>query len=131
MTDPDDLALLAAMIAHDAQNVLAAMTLAADALIAHADERAAHAQVLAEGCRRISAMLRRLRAPRGGGEPEVLDVDHAIVAIAPTLRALLGDRARLGLRLDGALPSIAIDAAELDSVVGRGTRVRIWLPTAS
>ena len=114
LEDVQSVGLVAAMVAHDARNVIMSMHFAADALLALEDPTTGHlAQVVVDGCRRITAMLRRLAKPRAAG-PQRLDVNTLIHDLAPTLLGLIGDRARLVTRLESPLPLVWMDPGELE-----------------
>jgi signal transduction histidine kinase len=114
LEDAHPVGLIAAMVAHDARNVILSMQFTADALLALEDPTTTHfAHVLIDGCRRITAMLRRLAKPRAGG-PQRLDVNTVVNDLAPTLLGVLGDQARLVTRLESPLPPIWVDPGDLE-----------------
>jgi signal transduction histidine kinase len=116
--DAEPVRLVAAMVAHDARNALVPMQFAADALLGlPAPPSMQLARVIADGCQRLGAMLRRISSLRHGTGPEHVDVDSLISDLTPTLRALAGEQAQLATRLESPLPTVWIDPAELERAI--------------
>jgi nitrogen-specific signal transduction histidine kinase len=106
-------ALVAAMAAHDANNVLVSIQAAADALITHEDDTVvSFARILLAGCRRIAATLRRVTKVQRGTVARI-DVNATVHELWPTLTTL-ADRARLFTRLESPLPPVWMDSSALE-----------------
>jgi signal transduction histidine kinase len=111
--------LVAAIVAHDAHNVLVSMIAEADAVLeSTADPVVAQSvRVLSDGCWRIAAMLRRLITVGQRGQPTQVDANRLIAELAPTLHALVRGRVQLTTHLESPIPSVLIDAADLERAV--------------
>jgi signal transduction histidine kinase len=112
--DAATVGLVAAIVAHDARNMLVAMLVAADVLRARGDADAESVEILADGCWRMAAMLRRLTSLGQRGQPRDVDVNAVIAELSPTLHALVRDRVQLTMQLDSSLPHVSIDPADLE-----------------
>ena len=107
-------ALVAAMAAHDANNVLVSIQAAADALVTHEDDTVvSFARILLTGCRRIAATLRRVTKVQHGTVGRV-DVNAVVHELWPLLSALVGGRTRLITRLESPLPPVWMDSSALE-----------------
>jgi signal transduction histidine kinase len=110
-----DGAELASVVAHDANNVLAPMVLAVEQLRAldlpHVTE---HIDLIAEGCRRLSSMLRLLLPATGTAGPQRIDVNTVVRDLAGMLQTLAGPGTSLCLRLHEPLESVIADRLELE-----------------
>ncbi|HEX5058322.1 MAG TPA: HAMP domain-containing sensor histidine kinase [Kofleriaceae bacterium] len=116
--DAESLGLLALMVAHDARNALVPMVVAADALSDLEHARTVElAQVLVDGCRHLTSILRRITTVEQNRRPEVVDVNSMIRNYSATLSAMLAPRVSLVTSLDAAVPTVAIDVADLERML--------------
>lgn len=113
LEDDEPAGVVAAIVAHDARNALIPMLLAADDLLEHPDETVVQqARILADGCRSVTPILRRI-AMLQPSEPRLIDVNTLVQGILSTLAALAGDRAQLSTRLESPLPAVWMDPSAL------------------
>jgi signal transduction histidine kinase len=118
LENAEPVGLVAAMVAHDARNAMVPMQFAADALLGlDASPSAQLARVIADGCQRVGAMLRRISALHHGAGPQHVDANVLIADLTSTLRALAGDEMPLTTRLESPLPAVWIDPAELERAI--------------
>jgi two-component system cell cycle sensor histidine kinase/response regulator CckA len=116
--DAESARLLSSMIAHDANNVLSAMVVAADELLELGRAQVADlAQEILDGCHRLAAMLRRILAVQRPAGPQKVNVNALLANLAPTLRTLVGRDVVLTTRLESPLPQVRIDPMDLERVV--------------
>lgn len=113
---------LAAGLAHDVNNLLTVIVTNAAVLqegSSPSDAAALVAEVGDAGKRaaRLTGRLLALgrRKPASGGEPA--EVDEAVDAIAPLLRALVRDNVDLSLRLGAHGASVSVDRSEIEQIV--------------
>jgi signal transduction histidine kinase len=114
LADQQAIGLVASIVAHDARNLLQPMHLVAEELLTDDEPATAQAaEILSDGCRRIGGLLRRISHSLTT-RPQRVDVNALVQDVAPTLQALLSERARLITRLETPLPTVWIDASELE-----------------
>jgi signal transduction histidine kinase len=107
-------ALVAAMAAHDANNVLFAIQAGADELVTHEDDAvAAFARILLAGCRRIAATMRWVIKMQHGTVGRI-DVNLIVRELLPSLTALVGGRARLFTRLESPMHLVWMDSSAIE-----------------
>jgi signal transduction histidine kinase len=110
--------LRASVFAHDANNVLAPMVLAAEQLLALDQPRVTEqASLIAEGCQRLSAMLRLLLPAARVEGPQPIDVNAVVRDLARTLQTLAGPEIIVCMRLHEPLASVLMDRVELERAV--------------
>ena len=106
---------LASVIAHDANNVLAPMVFAVEQLrtmnLPGVNE---HAELIAEGCKRLSSMLRLLLPATGAGAPRPIDVNTVVRDLAGTLQTLAGPGVSLYTDLQEPLGAVLMNRVELE-----------------
>jgi signal transduction histidine kinase len=106
---------LASVVAHDANNVLVPMVFAVEQLRAmDVPGVAEHAERIAEGCQRLSSMLRLLLPAAGAGGACPIDVNAVVRALAGTLQTLAGARIHLRTRLQEPLATVLMNRLELE-----------------
>lgn len=116
--DAESLGLISLLVAHDARNALVPMVVAADALGDLEDQRTTElAQVLVEGCRHLTAILRRITSVEQHRRPQPIDINVLISDFASTLKAMLAPRVEFSTRLDATIPSVAIDRADFERML--------------
>lgn len=114
---------MAAGLAHDLNNVLAAARSNADAARRAASEDPEmdrRMQRILEAVDRAALLIRRLPTLRlgHGGDPELLEVNEVIRrARESVLEPLLGDGVRLELDLEPSLPAVYVDRSHLEQIV--------------
>jgi signal transduction histidine kinase len=108
-------AALASVVAHDANNVLAPMVLAVEQLRALDLPRVTEQiDLIAEGCQRLSSMLRLLLPAPATAGPQLINVNAVVRDLAGMLQTLAGPATRLCLRLQEPLESVVADRLELE-----------------
>ncbi len=112
---------LACGVAHDLNNVLAAIRCGVDAMRAGAVSPAALAelQVIEDAARRGSALIGQLLAFARPGQaaPGQVVLDAAVAELAPMLRRLLGPGVRLELDLGAPGARVRLQAVQLDQLL--------------
>jgi signal transduction histidine kinase len=110
--------MLASVVAHDANNILAPIVLAVDQLLAlDRPPVTAPARLIAEGCKRLSSMLRLLLPAARAEGPQSLDVNAVVRSLAGTLRILAGSAVDVCMRMEEPLPAVLMDRLELERAV--------------
>lgn len=141
----DALGRMAGGIAHDVNNYLAAIRTHCELLLSRARDGRADAAEVARKMElvvgtvlRASSLVERLLAfgRRQESHPEVVDLNEVVEAFERVMRSTLGAGVELEVRLDGRLPPVEVDLAQIeqvlanlfvnarDAVAGRG-RLRI------
>lgn len=114
--------LLARGVAHDFNNVLAAILGSADLLMLHlAPEHPAQeeAQEIVKAAERGAMFTRKLLAfsSRQVHEPRVLDAHEIVAGMEPMLRRLTSDGIELRLHTPGPTPFARVDAGDLEQIL--------------
>jgi signal transduction histidine kinase len=111
----DGIRLLACMITHDANNVLMAITSAADELAARSTpDLAPLADEVLDGCRRLTTLMRQVMATSRAAGPKGVDVNAVIGALTPTLRTVAGANVQVVTHFQDPLPPVHMDPVDLE-----------------
>ncbi|NVB79821.1 MAG: sensor histidine kinase [Kofleriaceae bacterium] len=113
--DSVSVGMIASIVAHDARNALVPMVFAADALSAVSPGELAG--VLVDGCKRLTAILRRISTANTDQTAHELDVNMVIADLLVTLHAITNERVLLTTRLENPLPTVRISAADLERIL--------------
>jgi DNA-binding winged helix-turn-helix (wHTH) protein len=106
------------VLAHDASTVLAPMAMAADTLLASGDASAMErARVIANGCRRLESILRRLMEPEAARGQEPVHLNALITNLVSTVRALAGGQRQVLTRLEEPMRPVWIDPIDLEGAL--------------
>lgn len=109
---------IASIVAHDARNALVPMMFAADALrVLSPAPPGELTGVLADGCRRLTAILRRISIVKIDESSHELDVNTVIGDLLVTLHAITNERVLLTTRLENPLPKARIHASDLERIL--------------
>jgi signal transduction histidine kinase len=123
VTRPDEaIRRLAGGVAHDFNNLLTSITaLSALALQELPEDHPTRPDIeeIERAGQRAVALTRQLLAiaGRGPSRPAPLDVNRALAALEPALRALLDGRASLAVHSGGEVPGVAIDARSFEQLL--------------
>ena len=118
----ESLGLLAGGIAHDLNNMLAAILGGADLIARHAPDGSvldAPLEIVRHSAWRASELCRQLLAYAGKGRMEMRHVDLGALVLdtAQLLGSAISKRVRLELELEPELPAVHADAAQLRQVL--------------
>jgi DNA-binding winged helix-turn-helix (wHTH) protein len=110
------------VLAHDASAVLGPMATAADALVAWGDasgEPSAieRAHVIANGCRRLGTILRRLMEPEAVRNQQPVDLNVLITNLVSMFRPLAGDCRQVLTRLEEPMRPVWVDPIDLEGAL--------------
>jgi signal transduction histidine kinase len=107
--------ILASLVAHDANNALAPMRLAADQLV---ELGPPHVSELAEsivgGCRQLESMMRHLAPKSGSLTLARVDVNTIVGLLGGMLQALAGPHVHVVTHLESPLPATLVDPFGLE-----------------